>query len=158
MSTSTRLRPPRRGPDMWAHLVEGEARDGFGFMLKGRVNDIGYQSVCVPAALRAFEEIHRPSARCPGRRSAGRRSNGRGWLAGAAGGRALLAGRRRDGPHAQSGAPALQPSRASSLLPPPRARRAGSARLVTNPDYAATLALIAEKGAAVFYEGEIAER
>ena len=44
---------------MWEHLVEGEARDGFGFMLKGRVNDLGYQSVCVPASLRAFEEIHR---------------------------------------------------------------------------------------------------
>src|SRR3954452_24048444 len=41
-------------------------------------------------------------------------------------------------------------------------RREGSPRrvgeVVTNPDYAATLALIAEKGSAVFYEGAIAER
>jgi gamma-glutamyltranspeptidase / glutathione hydrolase len=36
---------------MWEHLVESEARDGFGFRLKGCVNDIGYQSICVPAAL-----------------------------------------------------------------------------------------------------------
>ena len=27
--------------DMWEHLLEGETKDGFGFILKGRVNDIG---------------------------------------------------------------------------------------------------------------------
>src|SRR3954471_21453259 len=32
-------------PDMWANLIEGEARDGYGFILKGRVNDIGYKSI-----------------------------------------------------------------------------------------------------------------
>ena len=37
----------------------GRGATRFGFILKGRVNDIGYQSVCVPASLRAFEEIHR---------------------------------------------------------------------------------------------------
>ncbi|HEV3176780.1 MAG TPA: gamma-glutamyltransferase [Stellaceae bacterium] len=43
-------------PDMWAHLIEGEARDGFGFLLKGKVNDVGYQSIAVPGSLRAYEE------------------------------------------------------------------------------------------------------
>ncbi|MBM0205862.1 gamma-glutamyltransferase [Micromonospora sp. STR1s_5] len=28
-------------PTMWEHLLEGEARDGFGFLLRGRVNDRG---------------------------------------------------------------------------------------------------------------------
>ena len=28
-------------PDMWADLIESEARDGYGFILRGRVNDIG---------------------------------------------------------------------------------------------------------------------
>ena len=72
--------PAAARPDMWAHLVEGEARDGFGFVLKGRVNDIGYQSVCVPAALRAFEEIHHRYGTLGG--GARRPSNGRemaGW-------------------------------------------------------------------------------
>ena len=36
--------------DMWADLVESELRDGFGFALRGRVNDLGAQSVAVPAA------------------------------------------------------------------------------------------------------------
>lgn len=43
-------------PDMWADLIEGEARDGFGFLLKGKVNDVGYQSIAVPGNLRGYEE------------------------------------------------------------------------------------------------------
>ena len=43
-------------PDMWAHLIEGEARDGFGFLLRGKINDVGYLSVAVPGSLRAYEE------------------------------------------------------------------------------------------------------
>lgn len=39
-------------PDMWANLIESEARDGYGFILKGRVNDIGYKSICAPANLK----------------------------------------------------------------------------------------------------------
>ena len=46
-------------PDMWADLIEGEARDGFGFLLKGKVNDVGYQSIAVPGSLRAYEEALR---------------------------------------------------------------------------------------------------
>ena len=41
---------------MWADRLEGETRDGFGFVLKGRVNDLGYQSITVPGSLRAFHE------------------------------------------------------------------------------------------------------
>ena len=50
--------PSNATPDMWANLIEGEARDGYGFTLKGRVNDIGYQSICVPASLRAYARAH----------------------------------------------------------------------------------------------------
>ncbi|MGH7124859.1 MAG: gamma-glutamyltransferase, partial [Stellaceae bacterium] len=46
-------------PDMWADLIEGEARDGFGFVLKGKVNDVGYQSIAVPGNLRGYEEALR---------------------------------------------------------------------------------------------------
>ena len=41
--------------DMWADLVRGEAEDGFGFLLEGAVNEIGYQSITTPMTLRAFE-------------------------------------------------------------------------------------------------------
>ena len=42
--------------DMWADLIEGEARDGFGFFLRGRVNEVGYQSIMTPGSLLAYSE------------------------------------------------------------------------------------------------------
>ena len=52
-------------PDMWAHLIEGEARDGYGFILKGRINDIGYQSICAPANLRMYHDAQREHGALP---------------------------------------------------------------------------------------------
>ena len=43
-------------PDMWADLVRSEAEDGFGFLLEGAVNEIGYQSIATPMTLRAFDD------------------------------------------------------------------------------------------------------
>ena len=42
---------------MWADLIEGETRDGFGFILKDRVNDLGYQSITAPGG-EAYAEAH----------------------------------------------------------------------------------------------------
>jgi gamma-glutamyltranspeptidase/glutathione hydrolase len=42
--------------DMWADRIEGEARDGFGFFLTGRVNEVGYQSIMVPGSLKGYQE------------------------------------------------------------------------------------------------------
>lgn len=39
--------------DMWEDPIEGETLDGFGFRLRGRVNEMGYQSIAVPGSLRA---------------------------------------------------------------------------------------------------------
>ena len=52
-------------PDMWADRIESEARDGYGFILRGRVNDIGYQAICAPASLRAYRDAHREHGRLP---------------------------------------------------------------------------------------------
>ncbi|MBK0328007.1 gamma-glutamyltransferase [Rhodobacteraceae bacterium F11138] len=52
-------------PEMWADLVEGETRDGFGFVLKDRINDLGYQSICAPPALRAYAQAHDAHGRLP---------------------------------------------------------------------------------------------
>ena len=43
-------------PEMWEHLIEGETRDGFGFVLRDNVNDLGYQSITTPGSLRAWSE------------------------------------------------------------------------------------------------------
>ena len=113
-------------PDMWADLIESEARDGYGFILRGRVNDIGYQSICAPASLRAYRDAHREHGRLP-------------WeqivepaIAWAEGGwtvrphvRVLVGGRGPDGPRAEPRAPGVHAGRPGALLP---ARRHAQAR------------------------------
>ncbi|MEO0621278.1 MAG: gamma-glutamyltransferase [Pseudomonadota bacterium] len=46
-------------PDQWQHLIRGESDDGFGFLLEGEVNEIGYQSITTPMTLRALDEALR---------------------------------------------------------------------------------------------------
>jgi gamma-glutamyltranspeptidase/glutathione hydrolase len=150
--------PRAAAPEMWVQLVEGETRDGFGFVLKGRVNDLGYQSICVPAALKAFEEAHRAWGRLPWQAvvepairwaedgffvrpamyaffledaKMGRAATVE-RLAYSASGRALYCN--EDGSPKRIGTP------------------------VRNPDYAETLRTIARDGAATLYGGEIARR
>ncbi len=41
-------------PDMWESLIERECDDGFGFVLKGRVNEVGYTSMTTPMTIKAF--------------------------------------------------------------------------------------------------------
>jgi gamma-glutamyltranspeptidase/glutathione hydrolase len=52
-------------PDMWANLIESEARDGYGFILRGRINDIGYKSICAPANLKMYYEAHKEHGALP---------------------------------------------------------------------------------------------
>jgi len=48
--------PAAATPEMWQDLIEAETRDGFGFRLRGNVNDLGYQSITVPGSLLAYHE------------------------------------------------------------------------------------------------------
>jgi gamma-glutamyltranspeptidase/glutathione hydrolase len=43
-------------PDMWQDLIVRECDDGFGFVLRGEVNEIGYQSMTTPLTIKAFDE------------------------------------------------------------------------------------------------------
>lgn len=49
--------PMTTTPEMWEPLILRECDDGFGFVLKGEVNEIGYQSATTPLTLRAFDDI-----------------------------------------------------------------------------------------------------
>jgi gamma-glutamyltranspeptidase / glutathione hydrolase len=51
--------PRATRPEMWEKLITGECDDGFGFILKGEVNEIGYQSATVPLTIKAFDEAVR---------------------------------------------------------------------------------------------------
>lgn len=145
-------------PEMWLDLLEGETRDGFGFILKGNVNDLGYQAVTTPGSLLAYHDVARDYGSwewadicAPAVAQAERGFNVRPhvhywWTHGADLGRVQVTERLafsttgRDIYFGSDGTP----------------KRIGE--LVQNPDLARSLALIAKHGADVFYKGEIAER
>jgi gamma-glutamyltranspeptidase/glutathione hydrolase len=144
-------------PDMWADRIESEARDGYGFILRGRVNDIGYQSICAPASLRAYRDAHREHGRLPWEQivepaiawaEAGwtvRPHVAYWWHEPGQMGRA-------------SGAERLAFTPASRGLycrPDGTPKQVGDH--VVNRDLGQTLRLIAKHGDEVFYEGEIAQ-
>ena len=145
-------------PDMWLDLLEGETRDGFGFVLKGKVNDLGYQAVTTPGSLKAYSEAAGEfgsmdwadiCAPAIAQAKAGfyvRPHVHQWWTSGAEFGRADVASRLR---FSKTGAQAYF-------------RPDGSVKLigdhVANPDLATTLERVARHGADIFYTGEIAEQ
>jgi gamma-glutamyltranspeptidase/glutathione hydrolase len=143
-------------PDMWADRIESEARDGYGFILRGRVNDIGYQAICAPASLRAYRDAHREHGRLPWEQilepaiawaEGGwtvRPHVGSWWAEDGQMGRAANHERLAFTPA----------SRALYCRPDGTPKRVGDR--VVNRDLGHTLRLIAKHGDEVFYEGEIA--
>jgi gamma-glutamyltranspeptidase / glutathione hydrolase len=47
--------PAATRPDMWADRIVREAEDGWGFILRDRENEIGYQSITTPRTLAALD-------------------------------------------------------------------------------------------------------
>lgn len=144
-------------PDMWANLIEAEARDGYGFILKGRVNDIGYRSICAPANLRMYWAAHRTHGALPWSQIVEPAIHWahNGWTV---------------RPHvhlwwADDGAMGRAPNHERLRFTPAvqrlYCRDDGSPKrvgdTVVNRDYAQVLRQIAQGGADVFYEGEIAQ-
>ena len=143
--------------DMWQHLIEGEAPDGFGFVLRGQVNDMGYQSVTIPGSLKAYfqaqtqhgtmdwADIVQPAIEWAHRGSMVRPQMMHFWNVEDGSGRAQTRDRLRfskTGRH-------IYFNQDGSL------KRLGQTLL--NPDLAQCLTRIAQDGADIFYQGEIAE-
>lgn len=143
-------------PDMWANLIESEARDGYGFILEGRVNDIGYKSICAPANLRMYYEAHQEHGHLPWERivepAIHWAENGWTvrphvhfwWSSEGSFGRA---------PNHER-VTAFPAARALYCRPDGTPKQVGDG--VTNRDYGQTLRAIAKGGADVFYSGELA--
>lgn len=150
--------PRAATPDMWDGLLEEEARDGFGFRIKGRHNDLGYQSIAIPTALRAFEQAHRTHGRLPWSEIVAPAIH---WAREGFFVRpAMHAFWSDDGDMGRtSNQERLRFSESGRHLycrPDGSPRRIGET--LRNLDYAHTLEAIAQGGADVFYHGEIAER
>ncbi len=149
--------PAATRPDMWEHLIEGEARDGFGFVLKDRVNDLGYQSITVPGSLKAYHEAHTEFGALPWQDIVGpaigfaedgfvvRPHVYHFWSERDQFGRVDNVDRLR---FSKSGRALYFNGDGEMLRPGERLR---------NPEMAETLRRIARHGADIFYSGEIAE-
>lgn len=143
--------------DMWENLIEGEARDGYGFILDGRVNDIGYQSICVPSSLRAYELAHSKYGRLPWAEVVAPAVDWarKGWVV-RPHVHAFWSDDGKMGRVANHERLAFTPSGRSLYC-----REDGTPKIVgdtvVNSDLANTLELIARGGADVFYKGEIAD-
>ena len=52
-------------PDQWQEIFEYPAPDGFGYVVKGKVNDVGYRAITVPGMLAGLAAIHARFGRLP---------------------------------------------------------------------------------------------
>ena len=144
--------------DQWADIIVGETRDGFGFVLEGNVNDVGYQAIATPGSLKAYfeaqttwgkkdwEEIVGPAIKWAENGFVVRPHVAGWWSEGATMGRAHNVERLK---YSATGRDIYFRSDGSL-------KRVGDT--VANPDMAETLRLIAAEGADVFYSGELGTR
>ncbi len=142
--------------DQWEHLVVGETRDGFGFLLDGNVNDVGYESITTPGAMLAYYEaqtrygalpwadVVAPAIEWAEEGFPVRPAVHRWWVEGATMGRVDTRERLR---FTQSGK-RIYFNADGSLLQVGQTLR--------NPDLGRTLRRVADGGAAEFYTGSIA--
>jgi gamma-glutamyltranspeptidase / glutathione hydrolase len=151
--------PAASDAQMWTSLFERECPDGYGYVLRGFVNELGHGAVATPGIMRAFGEAHAAFGKLPWAElpqpAIGIAESG--WVV---------------RPHvatifALDDAPygrlpyvrklELTPDgQALYLRPDGTPKRVGDT--VRNGDLAATLRSLAREGAESFYSGEIARR
>ncbi len=147
----------RATPTMWEDQVRGPNPGGWGFFLKDKVNDDGYQSICIPGMMRGLQTIHErwctwkwADLIAPAIRIAEE-----GFMVGA-----HLAGRWKDKPQYYEDSSLFQklsvtPAAGKIYLKPDGAAY-DEGEVLRNPDYARTLRRLATAGADDFYKGELA--
>ncbi|GGF05617.1 gamma-glutamyltransferase [Aliidongia dinghuensis] len=151
--------PAAATPDMWADIFERECSDGYGYVLKGAVNELGHAAVTTPGIVRVFGDAHRAFGRLAWAELFGPAIGFArdGWLirphvASMFALNETSVGRR---PYADKLALTAD-GRELYLRPDGTPKKLGDA--VRNPALAETLANLARDGADSFYTGEIARR
>ena len=148
----------RVSPAMWEDQVRGPNPSGWGFFLKDKVNDDGYQSICIPGILRGLAAIHDrwctwkwADLIAPAIQTAEE-----GFAVGA-----HLAGRWKDKPQFYEDSSLLQKLHVSPAAGKIYLKADGApydeGDVLRNPDYARTLRRLAAAGADDFYSGQLAE-
>ncbi|HEY0419828.1 MAG TPA: gamma-glutamyltransferase, partial [Acetobacteraceae bacterium] len=146
-------------PDMWADIFERECSDGYGFVVRGAVNELGHGAVTTPGILRVFEAAHAGFGRKPWQDLFGpaTRFATEGWAIRPHVHAMMTMDESAYGRQSYTAKLACSADGARLYLRPDGTpRRVGE--VVRNPDLAATLTTIAREGAAAFHEGDIAAR
>ncbi|MBV9519343.1 MAG: gamma-glutamyltransferase, partial [Hyphomicrobiales bacterium] len=146
-------------PGMWTDRFEGECSDGYGYVLKGAVNELGHCAVTTPGIMRVFGDAHATFGKLPWAElfAPAIAQAESGWVV---------------RPHVatmfaldEAGYGRLPYVKKLAFTPDGRTlylrddgtpKRVGDS--VRNPDLAETLRGLARDGAKSFYEGELAHR
>ncbi len=144
---------------MWADRVLGETRDGFGFILRGFVNECGHAAVTVPGILAVLSQAHAGFGRRPWASLFDPAVSlaEEGWLVRPHNHTVFTQDERQYGRMNYGEKLGMSEDGRRIYLGPDGAYpRIGQA--VRNPDLAATLREVARDGADTFYRGALAQR
>ena len=149
----------RVSPTMWEERIIRPNPDGWGYFLKGKVNDLGYQSICTPGAVKAlatildrwgtisWAEAIEPAARLADAGFVVDDYLANRWQA------------REKYPESCSLLDYIKGNaEASRIYLKPDGSPYEAGETIRNPDYARTLRHLAERGPDDFYHGELARR
>lgn len=154
--------PARAGaramPDIWQDQIIGPNPDGWGYFLKGKVNDLGYQAICTPGTVRglatvlerwgtiSWEQALEPAAALAEAGFIVDRHLATNWKM------------RRLYPEGCSLLDYIEANaEACRIYLRDNGRPYEDGELLRNPDYARTLRRLARNGADDFYTGELAQ-
>lgn len=142
---------------MWADRYLGETSDGFGFVVRDFVNEAGAASVMVPGALRALGDAHAAHGRLPWADlvAPAIAVARRGWIVRPHVATVFIQDERRYGRMNYGEKLALTPDGSRLYLRPDGSPK-GLGDTVVNADLAATLDVVAQRGADVLATGELA--
>jgi gamma-glutamyltranspeptidase/glutathione hydrolase len=146
-------------PTMWEGSVIRPNPDGWGYFLQGKINDVGYQSICTPGTVKGFAEALKrwgtiswqralqPAIRIAEEGFVVSQNLSAGWKT------------RAKYPEASSLLETVQSNaEARRIYLKPDGAIYEPNEVLRNPDYARTLRQLAERGAEEFYQGELAQR
>jgi gamma-glutamyltranspeptidase/glutathione hydrolase len=144
---------------MWTDLFEGECPDGYGYILRGHVNELGHQAVTTPGILRVFGQAHQRWGRRPWASlfTPAIAAATEGWLVRPHVASFFALDERSYGRMVWCDKLAFTEEGAALYLRPDGSpKRLGDT--VRNPNLAATLRTLAAEGAEDFYTGTLARR
>ena len=146
-------------PPMWVALFERECSDGYGYVLKGGVNELGHCAVTTPGIMRVFGDAHAAFGKMPWPELFGpaiAQADG-GWVVRPHVATMFALDEAGYGRLPYVEKLAFTPDgRSLYLRPDGTPKKIGDG--VRNPDLAGTLRALAHDGAKSFYEGELARR